>query len=845
MIRSLAWRSITSRKLRAGLNGLGIVLGVALIFSIISLSQTIVSTFNGLFDNIYGATDIIVSGQDSAGTISAGTLEKVRSTKGVDSVSTSVSTAMTLVRNGVAGSKQKDQIYAAGVIPSEPDLSAAKRVEGRELKSGNEIELDTGFAKNNDLKIGAKLNLATQAGIEEFTLVGIQKFGNGVDFGGSGLGAIPQETARRLSGLKTGYSEIDIKVSSGANVEEVQASLEKLVGRGVTVDTPQQKSDEINSGIQGFTSILYFFAGMALFAGGYLILNSFNMTIAQRLREIGMLRTLGGSRKQIRRMILWEAVLLGILGSILGILLGLLLTRGMTALVKSVGLPLGTVQYPLAAFIAAPIIGLIATLVGALRPAIRAGRIPPIEAVLAEHRASKLRLGRRLVAGAALILLGFAGVFALASSNGGSGVAIIGAIGVVLLFTGTIMIGPAIVPPIIRTLSYPLRWFKPIEARLASDNARANPVRTASTASGLMIGIALVGAIGTLGASFIGSLSKDLDKEIKTDFTVQPKNFNGGGPQATIDAKAVQQISALPGVKLASGTRFLFLSDGFKGGGFTAFAYNPETHLQFSSPEYTGGSPNEIVDKVAGGEVTLPESLAKSKNVKIGDTIVLSGSRGTAKFRVAGTMTSNSNEAQSISMSNTSFDKLFGIPGYSQIEVLATAPGQRATASKAINNLLKTDYPTFESLSNEQIKKQIKDQINQIFSIFYVIMAVAILVSLLGVVNTLLINVLERTREIGVLRAIGASRRQIRSVITQESLLLTSAGAIMGLVVGMALGYAFVRGISSSSINAQFHPPVAVIVGVAVLAVVFGLLAAILPARRAAKMNVIEAVSYE
>ncbi|MGH2906690.1 MAG: ABC transporter permease [Solirubrobacterales bacterium] len=845
MIRSLAWRSITSRKLRAALNGIGIILGVALIFSVISLSQTIVSTFNGLFDDIYGATDVIISGQDSSGTISAATLEEVRSTGGVESVSTTVSTPMTLVRNGTAGSKQKDQVYAAGIIPSEPDLTGAKTVQGRDVKSGDEIQLEEGFVKDNGFKVGETLKLATQSGIRSFTLVGVVRFASQVNFGGSGLAAIPQATAREITGVNTGYSEIDVKIKGSANVDDVQTALEGVVGRGITVDTPTQKSEDITSDIQGFTGILYFFAGMALFAGGYLILNSFNMTIAQRLREIGMLRTLGASRKQIRRMILWEALLLGVLGSIIGILLGLLLTHGLTSLLSAVGFPLGAIEYPPGAFIAAPLVGLAATLFGALRPAIRAGRIAPIRAVLAEHGNEPVRSGRRVVIGSICVLLGLAGVFTLASSDGSSGSLFAGALGVILLFTGTIWFGPLIVPPIIRVLSFPLRKLWPIEARLAADSSKSNPVRTASTASGLMIGIALVGAIGTLGASFIGSLSKDLDKEIKTDFTVQPKAFGGGGPQATISPDAIAQIKALPGVKLASGNRSLYLTDGFDGGSWSAYSYDPASHLMFSSPDYKGGTATEVNAKVEAGEVTLPESLLKSKKLSVGDTVKLSGPRGEASFRVAGTLSSNSLEASAISMSNASFDKLFGIPGYSQIEVLAKTPEDRKAASAAINGLLAKSYPTFESLSNEQIKKQIKDQINQFFSIFYAIMIVAILVSLLGVVNTLIINVIERTREIGVLRAIGSSRLQVRSVITQESLLLTSAGAVLGLVVGMILGYMFVKGISSSSINAQFHPPIAVIVGVAILAVIAGLLAAILPARRAAHMNVIEAVSYE
>lgn len=844
MIRSLAWRSVKARKGRAVLNGLGIVLGVALFFSVLSLSKTIVSTFDELFSAVYGKTDLIVAGSDSAGTVEEGLLSKVQKIDGVSETSAVVAGLISLKKDGEKPS-QSDQVFVNGITEDDPDLTGTELIDGSDSLAGHTIQLDETWAKDQDIAVGEKVTFATPTGLREFTVGGIFKLGSGVEFGGQGFGAIDQQLAREILDIDNGYSEIDIELADGADLETVRKEIEGFVPDGIEVKTPSDVSDDINAQIQGFNIMLYFFAAASLFVGGFLILNSFNMTVAQRLREIGMLRTLGASRKIVRRIILFEAVLLGLIGSALGILFGLALTRLMVWLVSNVGFPMGSIKFAPEAFVIAPILGVLATVFGALRPAIRASRVPPIQAVLREHRAEPLRLKRRLIVGTMLIVLGMIGVFLLASSSdGNSGSVFAGVFGVLFLFSGVIMVGPVIVPPLIRTLAYPLRKITPIEGRMADDNARGNPVRTASTASGLMIGIALVAAIGTLGASFIGSISHDLDEELKTDFVVQPAGMTGGGPQQTIAQSSLEQIQALPQTGEAAGTRLLWLSEGF-GSGWSAYGLDPETHATFTKSEYTAGTNAEIDAALARGEVTVPEGLAKGEKVAVGDTIELQGARGAKELKVAALQTGNSFEASSIVMSNDLFREIYGIDGYSSIQVIAKSEDQRAALGKELNALLAADYPNFEALSNEEIKQQITDQINQVFAIFYVIMAIAILVSLLGIVNTLLMNVFERTREIGVLRAIGSGRWQVRRMIIAESLLITTAGAAIGLIVGVALGYAFVKGISSSGQEANFHPPVAVFIAVAVLSVIFGVLAALLPARRAARMNVIEAVSYE
>lgn len=842
MVGALAWRSVRARKGRALLNALGIVLGVALFFSVLSLSSTIVSTFENLFTSVYGETDLIVTGGANAqGTLAEDLLEKVQRIDGVQTAVPAVGSTMSRVRSG-ASPGQKDQVFADGSRPGDPDLNGAEMISGE--RGGDGLALDSGWAKAQGIEIGDRVRFATTTGVHRLEVTGIFRFASGVEFGGQGFGSLSLEQARKLFAIPRGYTQIGVKVARGRSVEAVRKAVEDVVPRGADVNTPSDIADTINDQIRGFNVILWFFAAMSLFVGGFLILNSFNMTVAQRLREIGMLRTLGASRALIRRMILLEAVILGLLGALLGLVVGFLLTKLMVWLVSSIGFPIGAIDFPVSALVVAPLLGVVATLLGALRPAVRASLIPPIQAVLVEHRARPLRLVRRLSAGVVMTLLGLVGVFVLAASeDSGTPVVLIGVLGVVLLFAGVIMLGPVVVPQLVRAIAWPLRRVLPVEAGIATGSAQGNPARTASTASGLMIGIALVAAIGSIGSSFIGTISDDLDKAMRTDFTVQPRGAPGG-PQPSIAADALAEVQALPGAGEATGAKMLFVTRG-AAEGLMIYAVDPKAIGHFTVPQYDSGEAATVNSELVGGGITLPKGFADSKHLKVGDPFPLEGPRGSTRPKIVGLVRGTSLEASSVVMSLKTFDDLYGVDGYSRILVLADRAENRGELERGLNRMLERRYPAFESLSNQQIKQQVKDQINQIFSIFYVIMVIAILVSLLGVVNTLLMSVLERTREIGLLRAIGSNRWQVRRMIAVESLLITAAGAVLGLVVGMALGWAFVRGISMGETQAAFHPPVAVIIAVAILSVLAGLLAAVGPARRAARMNVIESLSYE
>jgi putative ABC transport system permease protein len=844
----IASRNILSHKPRAALNVTGIALGVGLIFAVLSLSKTLVTSFGHLYSSVYGKVDLVVSGAGGQGTLKPSVVGAVRSTPGVKVATADIQSVLSVLKNGKASTAQDDQLTIVGLNPNVSDLTARPLSSGQRISARDSIDIDSDFAQRHGLHVGQTVKLATPSGVDSFKIVGLTRPGSDAQSGGQGFASIPLSRARSLFAVSSGYTEIDVQVSSAFGVSAVQQALRHKLPSNVEVASPSQRTSEVNNQLKAFNSILDFFGAMAAFVGAFLILNSFNMTVAQRSREIGVLRTVGASRRQITRSILLEALLLSFLGAPLGLAIGFLFAHLMGLLVEAVNYPIGSVQHPLVAFILAPLAGVAAAVVGALRPALVAGRITPIQAVLAERAAVAPNHRRRLVAGGIAVPFGLWGVYTFAAATAlPLKTYVIGVAGIVVLFGGVVIVAPLIVPYLVRVLSRPIRLITPIEGRIAADSTRANPLRTAATASGLMIGVALVATIGSLGASLIGSISDQLNKQLLTDFTVQPANFRQGGSGTTTPTSpaVVQRIASQRDVKLATGVALLLVSNGFKHGDYQALGYDPRVRARVTTLKFIGQTAPAVYAKVARGEVTVGGQLWRRSGVVAGDRISLKGPRQNMKVTVGGVVSGSSLEDQQIGMSLSTFRKLTGIDGYSQIDVLARSNAQRPAVQHELQTLVQHAYPNLTVLSNAGIKDQIETQTNQVFAIFYAIMVVAIIVSLLGVVNTMTISVLERTREIGVLRSIGASRASVGRMVTDESVLLTVAGAAIGLAVGLAIGYFYVHGVSSGLSGISFRPPVTVSIVVAVASVFCGLVAAVLPAQRAAVMNIIEAVSYE
>jgi putative ABC transport system permease protein len=455
----------------------------------------------------------------------------------------------------------------------------------------------------------------------------------------------------------------------------------------------------------------------------------------------------------------------------------------------------------------------------------------------------------------ALILPGLAGAFLLGAADETTDlVAAAGIAGTIAIFFGIALLAPFLIRPLTAALSWPIRRISPVEGRIAADSARSNPTRTAATATALMIGLALVVAINTLGASFLHTISSELDKSFARDLTVQPRGFApGAGPQQTIAKGLTAKLAKLPDAKVVTPMRLVFVSHlpAKKGSSKRPqgllFGYDPTDFQQVDSTDFETGSASreEGFARVARGGVSIGRGYADEAGIKVGDTMKLEGPSGTREARVAGLVDTVFAGGQTVGMSLRTMRDVYGITADSQIALKATSKNTRKPLQKSVEKILKHDYPNLTALSNDQLKSDIEDQVSQQFGFFNAIVGVAVFVSLFGIVNTLSMSVIERTREIGVLRALGTTRWQVRRTVGDESLVIALIGAVMGIAIGAGLGFALLKGLSFGIPGVSYRAPLGTMLGVAVAAVVLGLIASVLPARRAAKLDVVEALSYE
>jgi putative ABC transport system permease protein len=850
---SLALRQVRARRARALLTAAGIVLGVAMILGVLLLSATINRTFTDLYDSAYGRADLVVSGSGDD-SLPASALERVASTPGVDEAVGRVLGIFTLIEgDGTAPSDASNQLNVAGQDPDATDVTDSETIGGREPERAGEIALQDSWADANDLAVGDRVELATPDGTRRFDVVGLFQFSSGFEFGGQGFAAMELDAARRLLDEPRTFDEVNVIVDGGGEaIAGVERRLAQEFGRGVKVETPAGKAEDIESQLQAFNAILYFFAAMALFVGGFLIFNAFNMTVLQRTREIGMLRTLGAPRRRITGSVLREAALLGFAGAVLGLGVGVGLAYVLAELVRALDFPVGNLVLTWWAPAVALATGLLTAVLGALHPARRAGRTSPIRAVLGTEGLRARPHARRALLGVALIAVGLAGAFWLGAADETTTlVAAAGMTGTVAIFFGIAIVAPFVVGPLVRVLSWPVRAVFPVEGRLAAEAARSDPGRTASTATALLIGLALVVAVNSLGASFLKTISDEFDQAFARDLTVQPSGLSPGqGPQQTIAGGLRDRLARIDEAEVVARERFLFTPElpGPKGkteSDGLLIAFNPVEYEQVDTTDVQGAPRDEVFRRMARGEVTVGEGYADEENIEVGDDLRLEGPSGERDARVVGIVETVLFGGQTVGMSLATMRDVWGVTADTELALKATSEAARPVLEEKVRRIVRKDYPNLAVLSNDQLKSDVEDQVNQQFGIFYAIVGVAIFASLFGIVNTLTMSVLERTREIGVLRALGASRWQVRRQVANESVVIGLIGALLGIGVGTGLGYALLQGLAAGIPGVQYRPPVETMAAVAIAGIVLGLIAAILPARRAARLDVIEAISYE
>ena len=829
--------SVVARKLRLALTAFSVVIGVAFMTGAFVLSDTMTGTFDDLFQEVNQGKDVVVRPKPAFGSVSEGagepipaaTLDAIRSVDGVAAA-----------EGGVTGfgqllDTQGELVTGFGpTIVNNPftdgQLNTSTYDEGRPPTAPGEMALDKATAKRLKVRLGDRLAMVTPTGKVDLTVAGIFTFGSSNSLAGATLVEMPTTQVQQLFDRVGQYDEIDVRGEGGLTQEQLRDRIAPVLPATAQADTAEQAAADQAASVGEFVGYLRLgltgFALVALFVGSFIIVNTFSILVTQRTRELGLLRALGASRGQVLGSIVGEAVAVGVIGSLLGIGggvgLAFLLSLGMEAFLGASSASL--VIEPMALLVPFAL-GTAITVAAALYPGIRGSRVAPLAAMREVDGGGDAGLGRRAVAGGVTTAIG-GGLFA--AGLAGAGLPLIGA-GAVVLFVGLALLLAVVARPLAGAIGLPFRHTG-AAGQLGVGNARRSPRRTASTASALMIGLALMGGVSTFAASVAASVTDLIDRSVRADLVVQPKGFSMGfGPDITAT------IGSLPAAGRSTPIRDGEVRIDGASKDITALDADDTDLLGL---EVTAGSAATILQ----GEVLVDEELAREKGWRVGQEIeVVYARTGPTPTRIGGTFATSQLGGEVIASLDT-YERSF-TTNLDTVALVSAKPGQLAELRRQIAAV--TDQnPTVEVLTRAEFQKEQREQINMIVQIVYVLLALSVVIAVIGIVNTLALSVFERTREIGLLRAVGMHRKQVKRMVRTESVIVAFLGGIVGLATGMVLGAAFVRSLADEGISAT-SLPLGQLVGGLVLAGVAGILAALYPAAKAARMDVLRAITVE
>ncbi len=849
----VALRGLASRKLRAFTTWLAIFLGVALVAGTYVLTDTINHSFDQIFSESLKGTDVAITAktdiqQDDTGqpAFPATLLDRVRKVDGVADATGSIFSLGRFV------DKDGDPIgnhFAPNFISStQPKrFESLNYVEGSPPKNASEASLDTQTADRGNLGVGDTLNIAGEEKVTRYRITGLTKLGD-ASFGGAGIAQLTLPEAQRIANKKGKFDQISVAASSGVSPPELRRRIARVVPPTVQVETGQQsakrQSTDIADQLKFLKIILLVFAGVSLFVGAFLIFNTFSITVAQRTREFGLLRTLGASRGQVLGSVVLEATVLAVLGSALGLAGGVGLAKGINALFKSFGIDLpntGTVLLG-RTIIVALVVGMVVTLVAALAPALRATRVTPMAALQDAEQSGVRRHGRVVTAVALLvILIGFLlsgiGVFGNLESSG-SAAALIG-LGAVAVLLGTSLFSPWLVRPIASVAGRPIEALFGITGRLARENTIRKPGRTAVTAAALMIGLALVVFVSVFAAGISKSVSAAVDRNFQGDLILQ--NIDGF---STIPAKSVADAEKVPGVETGSALSFASAKIAAPiSGDVRVSGADPRTVTAVLDLDFKKGSESDL-RALKDGEAIVDDAWANTNNLGVGDTLaVRTPLERIARYRVVGTVKDNADLLGNLLVNTDSLRRDYARTAPS-LALFKVRPGANVDrVQKLMTGIIEKRYPTVDVLNQQELKDNQEQQVNQLVGLVYALLSLSLIVAVFGIVNTLALSIHERTRELGMLRAVGMSRRQVRRMIRYESVITALIGAVLGMVLGVIFAALLTVPLADEGFELAY--PIGTLIIVLIAAALVGVLAAIGPARRAARLDVLRALAYE
>ena len=845
---AVALKGLLGRKVRALLTASAVVIGVAMVSGTLVLTDTIQKGFDGIFTASYEQTDAVIAGkeivkgsQSGAAAVPASLLAQVRALPEVAAAGGTIAPvasnkAEIFGRDGKpVGSGDAPQ-FALGTDASLPQFSPLKLKTGEWPQGPRQVALDAGTAAGENFKVGDTVAVSTLGAKRRYEVTGIATFGAVNSLGDATMAIWDLPTAQALLDKKGRFDGISIAAKEGTSSDELVRAVQPLVPASLEVKDSEQQAaadaDETNVIVDAIRYFLLGFGGIALFVGAFVIFNTLSITVAQRTREFATLRTLGASRRQVMASVVIEGLAIGLLASVVGLFAGFGLAKLLTALGGE--LPEAGMVFALRTVLVSLALGTVITLLASVMPALRATRVPPIAAVregstlppsrFAAH-SSKTAVG---VIAASVVAIAV-GIFA--TGLGTMAVVLLLGLGVVALFLGVALAAPHMVKPLTRLVGLPARRGGGIAGDLASANSVRNPSRTASTAAALMIGLTLVTVVAVLGAGLRTTVESAVTDQVNAAYIL---NGNDGMPFEAAEGDALARV---PGVSTASHVRVdkALVAGEEK----DVTGVDPATIARFYRFAWTDGS-DAAIGQLATGGALVTQTYAEDQGVTVGDRLPIQTASGDKRAVVVRGIYDPPEIEQmlgSITIGRQAFDEVFPQPK-NRFTFLDAGPdaNQALTAAAA-------DFSDAAVHTGAAFAEDYTEGFASFLNFLYVLLAFSVVVSLFGMVNTLVLSVFERTRELGMLRTIGMTRRQARRMIRHESIITALIGAALGLPLGIFLALLVTQALSQYDIATSI--PLRELVGFTVVAILAGLGAAIIPARRASRLNVLDALHYE
>jgi putative ABC transport system permease protein len=845
-------KTLLARKFRLVTTGFAVLLGVAFVAGTLVLTSTVSSTFDNLFSDVFKGTDAYVravepfkaDGQggpiNTRPRIDAALLDTVAKAPGVKTAEGSVfGFAQVIGADGKAiGNPGQGAPTFGGNWSSVPGLNSYHLIQGKAPATDDQVVIDNHSAKEGKLHVGDQAKILTKAGAIPVHVVGIAKFGKYDSAGGSTTVSFTMAAAQKYIAEPGKFDGVAVVAQDGVSQSQVRADIAKVIPKGTEAITgatlTKENQDQVAQFIGIFRNFMLAFALIALFVGSFIIYNTFSILVAQRTREMALLRAIGASRRQVTLSLLLEALVVGSIAAVLGLFAGIGVAVGLKALLTGFGfeLPANGLTVSSSTVITSLLLGILVSVFASWFPARRGAKVPPIAAMrdVAIENSGRPRL--RVGIGAVITLAGVVALFSGLFGNASNPLALVG-MGAVLTLLGVTALGPLAAKPVSGLLGRPVAATRGMSGVLARENAMRNPRRTSTTASALLIGVALVGFITIFASSAKASIDKIFNDQFTGDFVMNTDTFGFGG----VSPKMADELRQQPGIAAVSALRTT--SAQFDGKGVLLQALDAKEMGQIADIGVEQGNLSDL----DAHSVAVLDTNAKDNGWKLGSDVAVRFPDSGVQQLTVKVIYKNKELATSYFVDTSVFDANV----HDQYDSIVFAKLDKGTsvdqARPAIEQVTK-QYANVKVQDRAEFIKEQAGQINQTLAFIYVLLFLAIIIALFGIANTLALSIVERTRELGLLRAVGMTRKQLKSMVRWEAVLIALFGTVGGLGVGTFFGWAMIRALADEGFKV-FNLPIFSLAIIAVLAGLFGVLAAVVPARRASKLNVLAAIAAD